>query len=517
MSSRLIKNIGSGLVAQAWMGILGLIALPLFARDLGPERYGLLALNLAFINFAGMADLGVGRAATKYLAEDYERNETHRTQRFVGTAMTLTVVLGFIGTAVLLLLTPLLVRFTFRIPQVLQRESQLAFWITGLGLMGVLLRVLFDGVLAGHHLIAILNLGNVIASSLRVGLSIAAILCGYSLLSVLAVNVAVFYLHGACLWWYTRVHFHGHIRISFGWDFSTARQLLALGSAATLSALVATVIFLYTDRFVIATFLPLALTGYYTMAFDIASRQAYASNSVAASFFPVFSGCSVTSTEDLKRSYLQGTKAVAVGTTGLAMVLIVFGDLLLRYWVNPDFAIHSSSSLSVLAIACLLSCYTQIPYTMIVAASARPAVCIAVFSSAVIVHLALSIVLLRFWSIAGVAAAFLVSYLLVFCYLCLWISRNLIRISVWSLLRKSFLGAWLSALFVGTILRFAVAPAVHNLFAVLSASAIGYVLYLCCCLVTAYTSSERYYVRELLRTQLQTRWRKSWAFLNGEP
>ena len=70
MSERIVKNVGSGLLAQAWTALLGLIALPILVRGLGAERYGLLALSLALIGFAAVADLGVGRAASKYIAED---------------------------------------------------------------------------------------------------------------------------------------------------------------------------------------------------------------------------------------------------------------------------------------------------------------------------------------------------------------------------------------------------------------------------------------------------------------
>ena len=110
VSSRIIKNLGSGLLAQAWTVLLGLVALPVLVRGLGAEHYGLLALSLALIGFAAVADLGVGRAASKFIAEDYERNETGRTERFVRTSLTVSVVSGLIGTVVLLLLSPLLVR-----------------------------------------------------------------------------------------------------------------------------------------------------------------------------------------------------------------------------------------------------------------------------------------------------------------------------------------------------------------------------------------------------------------------
>lgn len=517
MPNRIIKNVGSGFIAQAWMGILGLVALPVFARGLGAERYGLLALNLALINVAGIADLGVGRAASKYLAEDYERGETVHTQRFVSTAMTVTVAMGLIGTALLSLLSPILVDFAFRIPFGMQREAKLAFWITGAGLLAVLLRILFDGVLAGHHRIVILNFGNLIISTLRVGLSIAAILTGYSLLAVLIINVVMSYLHAAGLLWYTRRHFAGHIKIALGWDTATARQLLALGLVSTLSFIMANIVFLYADRFIIASFLPLALTGYYTMAFDISSRQAYVSNSVASAFFPVFSGHGATSARDLEQSYLEATRTVAVGATGMAMLLAIFGRPLLTYWVNPSFGANSSSSLAVLAIASLLATYVQILYTLIIAAASQPDVCVRVFSIALALHVGASLLLLQTWKIVGVAAAFGVAYLFVFCYLLWWVNKNVVRLSVPYVLRRSFLGSWIAAIAVGIVLRLFVAPVVHNLISVLAAFGTGYLVYLGCCAMIAYNSKERDYIRGLVRTGFRSSWRKSLALLSGEP
>jgi O-antigen/teichoic acid export membrane protein len=517
MSSRTIKNVGSGLIAQFWTGLIGLVALPVFARGLGAERYGLLALNLAVFNFAAVADLGVGRAASKYLAEDFERGEMHRTQRFISTALTVTLLMGLIGTLVLSGLTPLMVRLAFRIPPAMQREAELAFWITALGLLALLLRVLFDGVLAGHHRIAVLSFANMISATLRVGLSIAAILSGFSLLSVLIINVAVSYLHAAGLWLFTRRHFAGQIRIVTGWDWIAAKQLLTLGLVSTMSGIMANIVFLYADRFIIAVFLPLALTGYYTMAFDISSRQSYVSNSIAATFFPVFSGHGATSVRNLERSYIQASKAMAVGTTGLAMLLAVFARPLLTYWISPTFAANSTPSLAILAVAALLACYFQILYAIIVSASNQPGICVRVFAVAVAGHFALSLLLLRRWEIAGVATAFAAAYLVVWVYLLWWVSHYVVRVKMLTVLRKSFLGAWISAAGLGAILFLTVTPRLGSLVSVLAAFAGSYLLYLTCCSLIAYSREERSYVRDLLRNKFRSGWRKVPALAGDEP
>ncbi len=361
MSESIVKNVGSGFLAQAWTVLLGFFALPVLVRGLGAERYGLLALSLALIGFAAVADLGVGRAASKFIAEDYERGEIGRTQKFVNTALTVSVIMGALGTAALLLITPLLVEHAFHICDQVRGEAQAVFALTSAGLLPVLLRILLDGVLAGHHRIAFLNLTNMMANTLKAGLSVVAILTGYSVTAIVAINVGVCFFHAAGLGWYTRRFFAGRLRLTLSWETSIARQLLELGLPATVSWVLANVVFLYADRFLIGVFLPLAMVGYYTLAFDIVTKQWYVSNSVAQAFFPVFSGESVTGSGALERSYLQATKALAVTVTGAAMLLIVFGRELLAYWIGPEFAAHSSATLTVLALGVLLSCYVTFP------------------------------------------------------------------------------------------------------------------------------------------------------------
>ena len=504
MSIRIIKNLGSGLLAQAWTVLLGLVALPVLVRGLGAEHYGLLALSLALIGFAAVADLGVGRAASKFIAEDYERNESGRTERFVRTSLTVSAVTGLLGTAGLLLLTPLLVRRVLNVRQALQAEAQIVFGLTAIGLVPVLLRILFDGVLAGHHRIAFLNLSNMMANTLKAGLSIAAILAGHSVLSIVAINVAVCYLHAIGLGWYTFRFFSGRIRVAFGWDRNIARQLLELGLVSTLSWVLANVIFLYADRVIIGMFLPLAMVGYYTMAFDIASKQWYISSSVSQTFFPVFSGQSVSHQGALGQSYIQAAKALAVLVTGATMLLVVFSRELLTYWIGPDFAAHSTAPLMLLGIGILLSCYVTIPYTAIISASTRPAVCAAIFGAAIVVHIGASLWWLRLWGILGVASAFTVAYAFVFLAATWWVSRNLIRIPFATVLGRCFVVPWIIAGACGAACWFLVRPLIHNLATVGAAFILAYLVYLGLCSMAAYSEEERRRGWEMGREILST-------------
>jgi O-antigen/teichoic acid export membrane protein len=500
VAERVLKNIGSGLIAQVWSGALGIVVLPILVRGLGAERYGLLALSLAVIGFAAIADLGVGRAASKYLAEDYERNETSQTQQHISSALTICAVMGVAGTALLAISAPFLVDRVLKVPPQLAIEARLVLWTTALGLLPVLLRITLDGALAGHHRITELSVGNMLANSLKAGLSVAAVLTGRSIVGVVMANVCVSYLHAFGLWLYTRRYFAGRVKIRLGWNSKIARELVRLGLLSSAASFIAGTLLLYFDRFVIGVFLPLAALGYYSTAFDITSKQCYISSPIGQAFFPVFSGKSSAGPAEFEKHYFHATKMQAVGLTGLAAMLVVLARPLLTYWISPDIAFHSTVVMAVLAVGMLFSSYATMPYIAIVAGSTRPDICPKIFAAAFVVHAFFSLLLVKVAGTVGVAAALALALSVAFVGSCGWVSKNLLQHS--SLLfffRHCFAATWAVALAVGGGWWFLVRPWARGLWTTAVAFALGYFVYLIGCAMLAYSPKERTQVRNLGR------------------
>jgi len=172
-------------------------------------------------------------------------------------------------------------------------------------------------------------------------------------------------------------------------------------------------------------------------------------------------------------------------------LLIVFGRELLTYWLNLEFGKNASGVMILLSVSVLFSCYTSIPYTAIIAGAARPNVCVRLFTVAILLHVGISLALIRSFGILGVAFAFALAYLYVFASALLWVRRNLIRTRVTLVLRHCFAGAWMTSVALGLVLWFLVKPSLHNLFGVFAAFLGGYTVYLALCALTAYTPQER--------------------------
>jgi len=95
-SSQLRINMVSG-VATTMLNILVLaVGYPIYLHFLGYEQYGLWLILTTVLTFAQLGNLGIGRALTKLVAEEYERRDLDGVQQYVTAAVTVLLLSGAI-------------------------------------------------------------------------------------------------------------------------------------------------------------------------------------------------------------------------------------------------------------------------------------------------------------------------------------------------------------------------------------------------------------------------------------
>ena len=72
----ILRNSASGMGQQLVRIVLLFVAVPLFIKDLGPERYGIFSLLSVLGNLNGFVGLGLNTALTKYVAEQGKSRES---------------------------------------------------------------------------------------------------------------------------------------------------------------------------------------------------------------------------------------------------------------------------------------------------------------------------------------------------------------------------------------------------------------------------------------------------------
>src|SRR5258708_38708086 len=116
-SGRLLaRNTMWNLVGSGAPMLVALFSIPILIRGLGKERFGVLTLAWALIGYASLFDLGLGRALTQLVAKKLGAGEEKEIPSLAWTSLLLMLLLGFAGTAFILVISPWLAGSGLNIP-----------------------------------------------------------------------------------------------------------------------------------------------------------------------------------------------------------------------------------------------------------------------------------------------------------------------------------------------------------------------------------------------------------------
>src|SRR5581483_8396821 len=131
-SGRLLaRNTFWNLLGNGTPMIVAVICIPILIRAVGKERFGLLTLAWALIGYASFFDLGLGRALTQIVAHKLGTGKSRDIPSIAWTSLALMMLLGVLGTASILLISPWLVARELKMQAGLQHETVQAFRLLG--------------------------------------------------------------------------------------------------------------------------------------------------------------------------------------------------------------------------------------------------------------------------------------------------------------------------------------------------------------------------------------------------
>src|ERR1700683_3110639 len=93
----LARNTVWNIAGQAIPLAVAMAAIPYVVHGLGPERFGILAVAWLLLGNFALLDFGLGRAATKFIAEYLARHELRKLLPLVWTSLGLQIAMGCFG------------------------------------------------------------------------------------------------------------------------------------------------------------------------------------------------------------------------------------------------------------------------------------------------------------------------------------------------------------------------------------------------------------------------------------
>jgi len=433
--SLLARNATLNLLAEGWTFIVLLVAMPKLVSFLGDTQFGLFSLAWVVIGYLAFLDIGVNRAATKFVSEHLAEQDHESTRLIVRTALTANLVLGLAGGLAVVLVSPYLIHSVFKVSADLQAQARLAFYAVGLAVPVLLVQGVFRAVLESYQRFGWINAVNATATTVQ--WSAAAVLAwkghGVALVvfSTVVARILATAAYGAMVF---RVLPNLHLFQIHG--MHGLPKLLRFGSWVTVSQLVSPVL-VYLDRVLIASFVSLAAVTLYTVQYEAMTRLRIIPSSLVGTLYPAFSERGRESQRvQLQRLYEGSVRYLLILLVPGVLFLVVLGPDLLTLWMGHSFAQQSSTVLQILAVGLLPNAIAYVPYNLLQALG-RPDLTGKFHVLELPVYAALCIVLIPHWGVFGAALANTVR-LVLDSVLLFWAADKYCRCSFRSLLVNVF-------------------------------------------------------------------------------
>jgi O-antigen/teichoic acid export membrane protein len=338
--------------AQILLAAVLFVTTPYIALGLGAERYGLYTLLFLFLGYSTALDFGLSFALVKQVAEHDPETERTEIDALTSTATTVYASLAAAFVVALVFGRGWIARTLLHAPADLVPVTEDAVLLVACAVpfatASTVFNALFRGLLRFEY-VALFTVVN--ASAYAIG---AAVLVsnGASLSAVIGLYAGVTAASALSQWAILHRLLPGFRPVP-RFDVRRLRQLFGFGSFMAMNQ-VANIALLQLDRLVIGRVLSVAMAGYYAVPLAISQRLNLLGAATATVAFPHSSASMARGeVDDFRREHLQSARAVAWLTLAPTLAVMVLADLILAYWMSPEFAMHGTLVLRLLAFGIL--------------------------------------------------------------------------------------------------------------------------------------------------------------------
>ncbi|MBI4538207.1 MAG: oligosaccharide flippase family protein [Gemmatimonadetes bacterium] len=363
-ASLLARNTLLNVAGQVLPLLVAVAAMPAVVRGLGQERFGVLAIAWMVLGY--LAELGFGRATTRFVAEAFERDGGRGAAEIVWTTVAFQGALGVLAGLLLVLSAPVLAGRVLRIPAELIPEAQVAFYLIAVALPVILVGSAFRGVLEALQRFDLVNAVRTPVGAANYLFPLVGVALGWTLAGIVGLLVVARAVALAVYGWLAarvvpalferpRVLGRGQAR----------GTILRFGGWVTVSTLVSPLL-VYLDRFALGALVGMTAVAYYAAPYEVAVRLLLLPAAAAATLFPAFSALAGAQEARAARTLLRGAVVWLLPALAIpAAVLVIAGEELLGLWLGADFARESTRALQILAAGALVNGLAFVPFTQL--------------------------------------------------------------------------------------------------------------------------------------------------------
>jgi len=359
-SSLLARNATLNLVTEGWVFLVLIATMPKLVAFLGETSFGLFSLAWVVIGYLSFLDIGVNRAATKFVSEHLAGQDDASVREVVRTAFVTNLALGVAGGLLVVLASPYLLHSAFKVSGSLSSQARLAFYAVALAVPVLLVQGIFRAVLSSYQRFGWINSVNAVTITAQWGVAALLAWKGYGVALVVFATVIARLIATAAYGLLLR-RILPDLQL-FRAKMGGLSKLLKFGGWVSVSQIISPVL-VYLDRMLIASFISLGAVTLYAVPYEMMTRLRIIPSSLVTTLYPAFSERGTGGQEaNLQRLYEGSVRYLLLLVVPAIVFLVVLGPDLLTIWMGASFAKQTSVVLQILGIGVLLNCMANVPY-----------------------------------------------------------------------------------------------------------------------------------------------------------
>jgi O-antigen/teichoic acid export membrane protein len=420
ISRSILKNTLSGYLKFLVPFAIGMLLTPFIIQHIGIAAYGLWALVLSTTGFFALMDLGFGQAIVRYVAMNKAAGSREELDRLISTFL---VVYGLVACVILAATLFLSLNFP-RFFQVNPDQVSISQWALLISGLGIALRFplnIFGGLLHGYQRYDLAFGTEVLFHIVNAVLTVVLLNMGYGLLALMLIASSTS-LAAALVIAFHAFRIVGPLKISllqFQWN--KVMEILSFSTFFFFMSL-AVMISHRSDQVVIGIFLPTTAVAIYAISLKIAELVRRLAGQLNSILFPVAAELhALADASRLREVMLGGSRLSVALAAGMGLGVVAIGKPFIGLWVGPEF-LAGYPVLVVLTAVSVAAVAQDLPSkVLMVIGKQRLMAGISLLDA--FANLLLSITLVQFLGILGVALGTLIPFFAVASFNLVYASR----------------------------------------------------------------------------------------------
>jgi len=378
---------------------VSLMLTPFIIHSLGDKTYGLWVAVGSFIGYYGLMDFGLDLAINRFISRTVGLESSEETNKVINTALVIFTIIGFIA---------LVVSFAaaYIIPQIIKNITDVETFIKVILILGVNIAIgfplrVFSGVLTSNIRYDLNIIIEFIKLIVRTTLIILFLRHGYGIVA-LAVITSILDIGGYIARYLIVRHIYKYIVLSKRYVSRAIIKSLFSYSIYVFITKIANQLRYNVDNLVIITFIGVSQVTMYSIGSRLIIFFIDFIISTIGIILPVFSQYEAVNRNDLLiEKFLLMTKISGYLSILVGGLLIIFGKTFIEIWVGKEY-LFSYNILIVLLASVILN-LMQTPSVQLLYGTSKHKFLTILNIGEGIANLILSVVLVKYFGIMGVA------------------------------------------------------------------------------------------------------------------